>query len=94
MLFRSLCGGSSGQVPPFEIQRLNGGGSLFLTRPTLGDYVATRDELVGRADELFAAVQAGTLSVRIGATFPLADAAAAHSALEGRHTTGKVLLLP
>ena len=89
-----LCGGSSGQVPPFEIQRLNASGSLFLTRPTLGDYVATRAELVERADELFDAVLAGRLSVRIGATFPLAEAAAAHTALEGRRTTGKVLLLP
>lgn len=89
-----LCGGSSGQVPPFEIQRLNAGGSLYLTRPTLGDYVATRSELVERADELFDAVLAGTLSVRIGATFPLAEAAAAHTALEGRRTTGKVLLIP
>ena len=89
-----LCGGSSGQVPAFDIQRLNAAGSLYLTRPTLGDYVATRDELVRRADELFAAVQAGTLSVRIGARYPLADAADAHRDLEGRRTTGKVLLLP
>ena len=89
-----LFGGSSGQVPPFDVQRLNAGGSLYLTRPTLGDYVATRGELVQRADELFDAVLAGALSVRIGATFPLAEAAAAHAALEGRQTTGKVLLLP
>ena len=89
-----LCGGSSGQVPPFDIQRLNAAGSLFLTRPTLGDYVATRAELVWRSEELFHAVLSGALSVRIGATFPLADAAAAHTALEERRTTGKVLLLP
>ncbi|SDC74479.1 NADPH2:quinone reductase [Sanguibacter gelidistatuariae] len=89
-----LFGGSSGQVPPFDIQRLNAAGSAFLTRPTLGDYVATRAELLSRAEELFAAVRTGQLNVRIGATFPLTEAAAAHTALEGRRTTGKVLLLP
>jgi len=89
-----LFGASSGPVPPVDPQRLNSGGSLFLTRPTLGDYTATRDELVWRSSELFAAVQAGTLDVRVGATFPLADAADAHRALESRATTGKVLLLP
>jgi len=89
-----LFGGASGQVPPFEIQRLNRAGSLFLTRPTLGDYVVTRDELVARTTELFAAVEDGTLDVRVGARYPLADAAEAHRALEGRRTTGKVLLVP
>jgi len=89
-----LFGGSSGQVPPFDIQRLNAGGSLFLTRPTLAFYVATTDELRWRASELFDAVRAGTLNVRIGARFALADAAAAHRALEGRQTTGKVILVP
>ncbi|WP_100349094.1 quinone oxidoreductase family protein [Luteimicrobium subarcticum] len=89
-----LFGGASGQVPPFDLQRLNRAGSLFVTRPTLGDYVATRDELLGRCADLFAAVGAGTLDVRVGATFPLTDAAAAHRALEGRSTTGKVLLVP
>jgi NADPH2:quinone reductase len=89
-----LFGGSSGQVPPFDIQRLNSGGSLYLTRPTLGFYVATTDELRWRAKELFEAVQAGTLNVRIGARYPLADAAEAHRALEGRKTTGKVILVP
>lgn len=89
-----LFGGASGQVPPFDIQRLNHAGSLFLTRPTLADYVATRDELLARSSELFAAVEDGTLDVRVGATYPLADAAEAHRALEGRRTTGKVLLVP
>jgi NADPH2:quinone reductase len=89
-----LFGGSSGQVPPFDIQRLNSGGSLYLTRPTLGFYVATTDELRWRAKELFGAVEAGTLNVRIGARYPLADAAEAHRALEGRKTTGKVILVP
>jgi NADPH:quinone reductase len=87
-------GSSSGPVPPFDIQRLNPLGSLFVTRPTLGDYVATREELVWRAGELFDAVLAGRLDVRIGARFPLAQARAAHEALEGRRTTGKVLLVP
>ncbi|MET0434279.1 MAG: quinone oxidoreductase [Cellulomonas sp.] len=88
----ALFGASSGPVPPFDPQRLNAAGSLFLTRPTLGHYTATRDELTRRADELFAAVAAGTLDVRVGATYPLAEAAEAHRALEGRATTGKVLL--
>jgi NADPH2:quinone reductase len=87
-----LFGASSGPVPPFDIQRLNSGGSLFLTRPTLVHHIATTEELRGRADELFAAVLDGTLDVRIGSRFPLADAAAAHEALEGRATTGKVIL--
>ncbi|GIG38594.1 quinone oxidoreductase [Cellulomonas phragmiteti] len=89
-----LFGGSSGQVPPVDLQRLNAAGSLYVTRPTLADHVATRDELTWRAGELFGAVTAGTLDVHVGATFPLADAADAHRALEGRTTTGKVLLLP
>ena len=89
-----LFGGSSGQVPPFDLQRLNSGGSLFVTRPTLGFYTATTDELRWRASEVFEAVLAGTLNVRIGARFPLADAADAHRALEGRATTGKVVLVP
>jgi NADPH2:quinone reductase len=90
----ALFGASSGPVPPVDPQRLNSGGSLFLTRPTLGHYVATREELTWRAAELFDAVLTGTLDVRIGATFRLADAADAHRALEGRTTTGKVLLIP
>ncbi|MFT4110795.1 quinone oxidoreductase family protein [Propionicimonas sp.] len=87
-----LFGGSSGQVPPFDLQRLNTGGSLFATRPTLGDYIVEDAELRWRWDELMAAVVAGRLDVRIGARFPLADAASAHRALEGRGTTGKVIL--
>lgn len=87
-----LFGASSGPVPPFDIQRLNSGGSLFLTRPTLGHYIATTEELRGRADELFEGVLDGSLDVRIGERFALADAADAHRALEGRATTGKVIL--
>ena len=90
----ALFGASSGPVPPFDLQRLNPAGSLFVTRPTAGDYVVTRAELLWRAEELFAAVQAGQLDVRVGATYPLDHVRAAHEALEGRRTTGKVLLLP
>ncbi len=87
-----LFGGSSGQVPPFDLQRLNAAGSLYVTRPSMGAYTATRDELEWRAGEVFGLVTAGTLHVRIGARFPLAQAAEAHRALEARATTGKVLL--
>ena len=89
-----LFGGASGQVPPVNPQRLSLAGSLYLTRPTLGDYIAHRAELTWRARELFEAVAAGTLAVHVGATYALADAAAAHEALESRLTTGKVLLAP
>jgi NADPH2:quinone reductase len=89
-----LFGQSSGPVPPFELQRLSSGGSLFVTRPTLANYVETHSELVARASDLFAWIIGGKLRVRIGATFPLADAAEAHRALGGRATTGKVLLIP
>ncbi|HVH13974.1 MAG TPA: quinone oxidoreductase [Longimicrobium sp.] len=87
-----LFGQSSGPVEPVDPQLLNQKGSLFLTRPTMGDYVATREELLWRAGELFTWMAAGELSVRVGAEFALADAADAHRALEGRQTTGKVLL--
>jgi NADPH:quinone reductase len=90
----ALYGGASGQVPPFDPQRLNGAGSLYLTRPTLKDYVATREELEWRAGEIFGAVADGSLRIDIGARFPLARAADAHTALTGRATTGKVLLIP
>lgn len=89
-----LYGASSGQVPPVDLQRLNWGGSLFATRPTLGDYVATVEELRWRAGELFDMVASGELDVRIGGTYPLADAARAQEDLAARRTTGKLLLLP
>lgn len=89
-----LYGASSGPVPPFDAQRLNAGGSLFLTRPSLGHYTATRDELLSRAREVFGWVGAGELDVRIGGRYPLAEARRAHEDLEGRRTTGKLLLLP
>jgi len=89
-----LFGQSSGKVPPFELQGLNDRGSLFVTRPSLLHYTATREELEFRAGEVLGAVAKGDLDVRIGARFALADAAGAHRALEGRKTTGKVLLIP
>ncbi|MCC3277145.1 quinone oxidoreductase [Arthrobacter sp. zg-Y20] len=89
-----LFGGASGQVPPFDIQRLNSSGSLFLTRPTLAHYLLTTEERQWRARELFEAVLAGSLKVRIGQTYPLAEAARAQADLEGRKTTGKVILVP
>ena len=89
-----LFGGSSGQVPPFDLQRLNAGGSLTVVRPKLGDYLLNAQERSWRATEVFSAVAAGTLSARIGARFPLSEAGAAHTALQGRLTTGKVILEP
>ena len=90
----ALFGQSSGVVPPFNLQRLARGGSLYVTRPSLGAYIAGREELSRRSDELFGWIASGELSVRIGATYPLAQAASAHEALEGRATTGKVILIP
>jgi len=89
-----LFGGSSGQVPPFDIQRLNSGGSLFLTRPSLGAYTQTREELLSRTQEVFGWIASGQLDVRVGHTYDLDDVRAAHEDLEGRRTTGKLLLLP
>jgi NADPH2:quinone reductase len=89
-----LYGQSSGPVPPFDLQRLNNSGSLFVTRPSLAHYTATRAELEERAGAVLGAVAKGALDVRIGARFPLARAADAHRALQGRATTGKVLLVP
>jgi NADPH2:quinone reductase len=89
-----LYGASSGPVAPLDPQVLNAKGSLFLTRPSLFHYTATRDELVKRAGDVLGWIQKGELKLRIGATFPLADAAKAHRDLEGRKTTGKVLLIP
>lgn len=87
-----LFGGSSGQVPPFDLQRLNSLGSLTVTRPSIRHFLLTPEERAWRYGELFEAVLSGTLDIRIGARFPLAEAAAAHAALEGRGTTGKVIL--
>jgi NADPH:quinone reductase len=89
-----IYGAASGPVPPFDVQRLNTGGSLFITRPTLGHYLATRDELLHRAGDVFTWIEEGRLSVRIGGRYPLADAARAQQDLAARRTTGKLLLLP
>src|SRR5207247_3753862 len=89
-----LFGQSSGPVPAFNPSLLAGKGSLFLTRPTLFHYVADRASLEARAGAVLKAAASGQLKVRIERTFPLAEAAEAHRTLEGRKTTGKVLLLP
>ena len=89
-----LFGAASGPVPPFDLQRLNGAGSLSVTRPTLAHFVAERSELEWRADEFFGAIADGVLDVSVGQTFPLADAADAHRALESRATTGATALIP
>ncbi len=88
----ALFGQASGAVPPFDLQRLNRGGSLFVTRPSLAHYTATRADLELRANAVLGAVAAGSLHVRIGARYPLAQVADAQRALEGRATTGKVVL--
>jgi NADPH2:quinone reductase len=90
----ALFGGSSGQVPPFDPQRLNSGGSLFLTRPTLANYTADRTELLWRAGDVLSAVASGELNVRIGLEYSLAHAPQAHEDLAARRTTGKLILIP
>ena len=89
-----LFGQSSGPVPPLDPQVLSQKGSLFLTRPTLANYVADRAELERRTSALFGWIESGKLKITIGQTFPLEEAVEAHRALEGRRTTGKVLLKP
>jgi NADPH:quinone reductase len=87
-----LFGQSSGPVPPLEPQILNTRGSIFLTRPSLAHYLLSREELLWRAGDVFAAIERGELVLRIDRVFPLADAADAHRALESRATTGKLIL--
>jgi NADPH2:quinone reductase len=89
-----LFGASSGPVSMFDLTRLNAGGSLFITRPTLVHYTTTRAELLERAGDVFGRIAAGNLDVVIGATYPLADAAKAHTDVASRATTGKLLLIP
>jgi NADPH2:quinone reductase len=89
-----LFGQSSGPVPPLDPQTLNTKGGLYLTRPSTAHYTRTRDELLGRARDLFEWVGRGQLQVRIDGTWPLAEAAAAHRYLEGRQSKGKLLLQP
>jgi NADPH2:quinone reductase len=89
-----LFGGSSGAVPPFDLIALSQKGSLYVTRPTLGHYIATREELVARSGAVFGMMAAGKLKLRIEHIYPLAEAQQAHRDLEGRKTTGKLLLIP
>jgi len=89
-----LFGGSSGAVPPFDLIKLSQKGSLFMTRPTLAHYTATREELEWRANDVLQSIARGELKLRIHKVYPLAEAAQAHRDLEGRKTTGKLLLKP
>jgi NADPH2:quinone reductase len=89
-----LFGGSSGAVPPFDPIVLSQKGSLYLTRPSLTNYIATRDELVQRSSAVFGMIANGKLKLRIQHKYPLNDAQRAHRELEGRKTTGKLLLIP
>lgn len=89
-----LFGGASGQVPPFDLQRLKAAGSTFITRPTLAHYMLTAEERGWRYRDLFGALEEGKLNVRIGERFALTDAGKAHEALAGRGTTGKLILTP
>ena len=88
----ALFGQSSGPVPPFDPNILNGKGSLFLTRPSLGHYIAAREELLWRAGELFGGIASGAFTVNLHGSLPLAQAAEAHRLLEGRKTTGALVL--
>jgi NADPH2:quinone reductase len=89
-----LFGGASGAVPPFDLIKLSQKGSLFITRPTLGHYTATREELEWRANDVLQWILLGDLKLSIHKTYPLASAADAHRDLEGRKTSGKLLLIP
>ena len=90
----ALYGAASGPVLPFDPQALNRKGSLSLTRPSIVHFISDRSEFDARADEVFGLVASGDLDVHVHAAYPLAEAAEAHRALEGRRTTGKVLLIP
>jgi len=89
-----LFGGASGAVAPFDLMELTKHGSLFVTRPTLKDYTATREELEQRANQVLQMIVRGELKLRIHKKYPLADAQQAHRDLEGRKTSGKLLLIP
>jgi NADPH2:quinone reductase len=90
----ALYGAASGPVPPFDLQRLNSGGSLFVTRPTLAHHALDPEELAWRSGEVFAGIESGQLTINITGRYPLANAAAAHEDLQARRTTGKLLLIP
>jgi NADPH:quinone reductase len=89
-----LYGQASGPVPPLDLQILNARGSLFVTRPSLNHHIASREELLERAGDVLGWIRDGKLKLRLEHQFPLAEAAEAHRALEGRRTTGKILLIP
>src|SRR5262249_31322821 len=89
-LFRASCG----TVPPFDLQRLAAGGSLFITRPTLSTYIAKREDLLAGARELFGLIARGEIQVQVNQRYPLREVARAHRDLEGRKTTGSTVLLP
>jgi NADPH2:quinone reductase len=89
-----LFGGSSGAVPPFDLIALSVKGSLYVTRPTLVHYSSTGEELMARSSAVFGMITSGKLKLRIEHTYPLAQAEQAHRDLEGRKTTGKLLLIP
>lgn len=90
----ALFGAASGPVPPVDPQRLNAAGSVYLTRPSLAHFIRTGPEFAWRAGELLDAVSSGAITVEVGARYPLADAARAHEDLQGRRTTGSIVLLP
>ncbi|MEV6097679.1 quinone oxidoreductase [Nocardia sp. NPDC051981] len=90
----ALFGAASGPVPPFDLQRLNPLGSLFVTRPTLAHYTRDRAELLWRAGDIMNAIADGTLHIRVGGSYPLTQAEQAHRDLEGRRTTGSIVLVP
>jgi NADPH:quinone reductase len=90
----ALFGAASGPVPPFDPQRLNAAGSVFLTRPSLAHFTRTGDEFAWRSSELFDAIAAGTLTVTVSRSYPLAEAAQAHRDLQGRKTVGSIVLTP
>ncbi|ORB72194.1 quinone oxidoreductase family protein [Mycobacterium scrofulaceum] len=90
----ALFGAASGPVPPFDPQRLNAAGSVFLTRPSLAHFIRTGQEFSWRAEELFDAIAGGAINIEVGGRYPLAEAARAHQDLQGRKTAGSIVLLP
>ena len=90
----ALFGGASGPVPPVDPQRLNSAGSVFLTRPKLGDFTRNADEFAWRAGELMEAISSGAITVTVSQRYPLAEAAQAHTDLQGRKTVGSIVLVP
>jgi NADPH2:quinone reductase len=90
----ALFGAASGPVPPVDPQRLNAAGSVYLTRPSLAHFIRTGEEFSWRAGELFGAIAGGDITIEVGGRYPLAEAARAHQDLQGRQTTGSIVLLP